>query len=199
MIPLCGVDLRTDILPGREDNHQGDGVMRARNLQLCLVLSLLGWACIASDNLTGSYTLVAIEGRAVPAPITGTQYEVTQGYLQLAEDGTFELSYTTYDSTSVSNSYYAVLSGTYSSENGAAVEFRSSGLTIDRCAVDEPNAPFFGSVEGDSLALTDPNDVRWTFRKVEAQQEDEQTGRGRGTNDLGDRAPSDAARERRCR
>ena len=135
-------------------------------LLLCLFLALLGWACLVSDDLTGSYVLVTIEDQELPAPVPDTRFEVTNGSLQLSEDRSFVLSYATYDSTSVSGSFTAVLSGTYDSQDGPTVEFSSSELTIDGSPVSEPEEPFFGTVQGDSLTLTDPNDVRWMFRKI---------------------------------
>ena len=59
-----------------------------------------------------------------------------------------------------------VLRGSYDSQNGPVIEFESSEQTIDGSPVGLPDDSFFGTVQGDSLTLTDPNDVRWMFRKV---------------------------------
>jgi hypothetical protein len=110
--------------------------------------------------------LVAIEDQELPAPVPNTRFQVTNGSLQLSEDRSFVLSYDAYDSASISGAFTAVLSGTYDSQDGPTIELISSELTVDGSPVSEPEDPFLGTVQGDSLTLTDPNDVDWLFRKV---------------------------------
>ena len=137
-----------------------------RHLLLSLLVALAAWACLVSDALSGNYVLVAIEDQDLPARVPDTQFSVTNGSLQLLADGSFVLRYSTYDSTSVSRSFTAVLSGTYDSQDGPTVEFSSTELTIEGSQTTEPDKPFFGTVQGDTLTLTDPNDVDWMFRKA---------------------------------
>ena len=141
--------------------------MRATShLLLSLLLTLSGWACAVSDALSGSYVLVAIEQQDLPASNPNTRFQVVNGSLDLSDDGSFVLSYTANHSGSVWGSFMTVLKGSYDSQNGPAIEFESSEVTIDGSPVDEPDDSFLGTVHGDSLTLTDPNDVRWMFRKA---------------------------------
>ncbi len=144
--------------------------MRTKHYSLlCLLIAMSVWACLVSEDLSGSYTLLAIEGQVLPAPVPNTQFEVTSGSLQLSGDGSFLLSYVTYNSTNVSASFTAELGGTYDSRNEPTIGFNSTESTRDGSSVPKPEDPFFGTVHGDSLTLTDPNEVRWLFRRADPQ------------------------------
>jgi len=141
--------------------------MRATShLLLSLLLALSGWACLVSDALSGNYVLVAIEQQDLPASLPNTRFQVVNGSLDLSDDGSFVLSYTANHSGSVWGSFMTVLRGSYDSQNGPVIEFESSEQTVDGSPVGLPDDSFLGTVQGDSLTLTDPNDVRWMFRKA---------------------------------
>ena len=148
--------------------------MRTTNyLLLSLLLALSVWACRASDTLSGSYVLVAIEAQDLPASVPNTRFQVSNGSLGLSDDGSFVLSYGANLSGSVWGSFMTVVKGSYDLQNGQAIEFESSEQTVDGSPV-EADHSFIGTVQGDSLTLTDPNNVDWMFRKVQPQQLDEQ-------------------------
>ena len=134
------------------------------HLLLSLLLVLSGWTCRASDPLSGRYALVAIDAQDLPATVPNTEFQVTDGSLNLA-DGSFVFTYGAHPSGTVWRSFTTVLRGTYDSRDVSAIEFESSEQTFNGSPV-EADHSFVGAAQGESLTLTDPNQVGWTFRRI---------------------------------
>ncbi|UCD24706.1 MAG: hypothetical protein JSW51_01965 [Gemmatimonadota bacterium] len=131
---------------------------------LSLLLALSSWTCRASDPLSGSYALVAIDAQDLPATVPNTEFQVTDGSLNLS-DGSFVFTYGAHPSRTVWRSFTTVLRGTYDSRDASAIEFESSEQTFNGNPV-EADHSFVGAVQGENLTLTDPNQVGWTFRRI---------------------------------
>ena len=139
-----------------------------RHLPLSLLFALSAWACSSPDPLSGRYVLMAIEERDLPAPVPHTDYQVTSGSLNLS-DGSFVMSYAANPGGTIWGSFTTVLKGSYDSRSGPTIEFESSEQSIDGSSPTYVDQSFSGTIQNDSLALTltDLNQVRWMFRRVD--------------------------------
>jgi len=137
-------------------------------LPLSLLVALSAWACSGPDPLSGSYVLVAIEERDLPAPVPDTDYEVTKGSLNIL-DGSFAMSYAANVRGTIWGSFTTVLKGSYDSHSGATIEFESAEQSINGSPPTDVDQAFIGTVQDDSLnlTLTDLNQVRWMFRRID--------------------------------
>ena len=141
--------------------------MRGRlELRRALPLAMVGvMACAATPlyEQRAAYVLVSINGDGLPAVIAETattRREITDGYVDLAEVGTYTIRLTHRETTGgVASTSIVACVGSYSIA-GQRITFTEVSQTGTACG-----DSYSGTLEGESLQVEFDADVRASFRR----------------------------------